>query len=53
MAGLAWITVPVGLGLIALAMLDVFLTVLHIQVERPISNPGTSATVADPTHGQS
>jgi len=38
MAGLAWITIPLGLVLIALAMLDVFLTVLHIQVESPISN---------------
>jgi hypothetical protein len=38
MAGLAWIAVPLGLGLIALAMLDVFLTVLHVQVESPISN---------------
>jgi hypothetical protein len=38
MAGLAWIAVPLGVGLIALAMLDVFLTVLHVQVESPISN---------------
>jgi len=38
MAGLAWMTVPLGLGLIAVAMLDVFLTVLHVQVESPISN---------------
>jgi hypothetical protein len=36
--GLAWITIPLGLGLIVLAMLDVFLTVLHIQIESPISN---------------
>src|SRR3954454_22474703 len=38
MAGLAWIAVLLGLGLIGLAMLDVFLTVLHVQVESPISN---------------
>jgi len=36
--GLAWLTVPIGLALIGLAMLDVFLTVLHVQVESPISN---------------
>lgn len=38
MDGLAWIAIPLGLGLIVLAMLDVFLTVLHIQLESPISN---------------
>ena len=38
MDGFAWIAIPLGLGLIALAMLDVFLTVLHVQVESPISN---------------
>jgi len=36
--GLAWIAIPIGLGLIGLTMLDVFLTVLHVQVESPISN---------------
>jgi hypothetical protein len=36
--GLVWITVPIGLTLVGLAMLDVFLTVLHIQVESPLSN---------------
>jgi hypothetical protein len=35
---LAWITIPFGLTLVGLAMLDVFLTVLHVQVESPISN---------------
>ena len=35
---LAWTAVPLGLGLIVLAMLDVFLTVLHVQIESPISN---------------
>jgi hypothetical protein len=35
---LVWITVPFGLLLIATAMLDVFLTVLHTQAESPISN---------------
>jgi hypothetical protein len=35
---LAWATIPLGLALIGLAVLDVFLTVLHIQVESPISN---------------
>jgi ion channel len=35
---LGWVTVPMGLGLIGLAMLDVFLTVLHVQIESPISN---------------
>ena len=38
MDGLAWLGIACGLVLIALAMLDVFLTVLHIQVESPISN---------------
>jgi hypothetical protein len=38
MAGLTLIAVPLGLVLIALGMLDVFLTVLHVQVESPISN---------------
>jgi hypothetical protein len=35
---LAWISIPIGLGCIMLAGLDVFLTVLHTQVESPISN---------------
>lgn len=35
---LAWIAVPLGLLLVGTAMLDVFLTVLHTQVESPISN---------------
>ena len=35
---LAWIAIPLGLGLIGLAILDVFLTVLHLQAESPISN---------------
>ena len=34
----AWLAVPCGLALIALGLLDVFLTVLHVQVESPISN---------------
>ena len=34
----AWIAIPLGLGLIGLSLLDVFLTVLHIQVESPVSN---------------
>jgi hypothetical protein len=38
MITLSWLTVPFGLALIALSLLDVFLTVLHIQVESPISN---------------
>lgn len=38
MPDLAWITLPLGLVCIALAGLDVFLTVLHTQVESPISN---------------
>ena len=38
MDGLAWLVIPLGLVLIALAVLDVFLTVLHVQVESPISN---------------
>ncbi|MGE3913937.1 MAG: potassium channel family protein [Chloroflexota bacterium] len=37
-AALPWITVPLGLVLIILVMVDVFLTVLHVQVESPISN---------------
>jgi len=36
--GLVWLTVPLGLAMIVLAMLDVFLTVLHVQMESPISN---------------
>jgi hypothetical protein len=35
---LAWICIPLGLCCIVLAGLDVFLTVLHTQVESPISN---------------
>jgi hypothetical protein len=35
---LAWIAVPPGLVLIALATLDILLTVLHVQVESPFSN---------------
>jgi hypothetical protein len=35
---LAWLAVPLGLALIGLSLLDVFLTVLHVQVESPISN---------------
>jgi hypothetical protein len=35
---LPWLTVPLGLLLVATAMLDVFLTVLHTQAESPISN---------------
>ena len=38
MPAYAWITVPLGLGTIALAMLDIAMTVLHIQIESPISN---------------
>jgi hypothetical protein len=37
-ASIAWVTVPLGLALIFLGVLDVFLTVLHVQVESPISN---------------
>lgn len=35
---LIWVGVPLGLLLISLAVLDIFLTVLHIQSESPISN---------------
>ena len=38
MQSLAWISIPLGLTCILLAGLDVFLTVLHVQVESPISN---------------
>src|SRR5215207_1005453 len=33
-----WLTVPLGLGLILLSVLDIFLTVLHIQAQSPLSN---------------
>ncbi len=33
-----WLTIPLGLFLIGMSVLDVFLTVLHVQVESPISN---------------
>ena len=33
-----WLALLLGLGLISIAVLDVFLTVLHVQVESPISN---------------
>ena len=33
-----WLAVPIGTALILLALLDVSLTVLHVQVESPISN---------------
>jgi hypothetical protein len=35
---LTWISIPLGLACIFLAGLDVFLTVLHTQIESPISN---------------
>ncbi len=35
---IGWLTVPLGLLLIGGAMLDVMLTVLHVQAESPISN---------------
>lgn len=40
MEGLAlhWVAWPVGIGLIALGVLDISLTVLHIQDESPVSN---------------
>lgn len=38
MVDLAWIAIPLGLALIGLSVLDVFMTVLHTQVESPISN---------------
>ena len=34
---LAWIAVPLGAGLICVSLLDVGLTVLHVQTESPIS----------------
>lgn len=38
MVDLAWIAIPLGLALIGVSVLDVFMTVLHTQVESPISN---------------
>lgn len=38
MPDLSWISIPLGLTCITLAGLDVFLTVLHTQIESPISN---------------
>ena len=35
---LTWAAVPLGLALIGLSVLDVCMTVLHVQVESPISN---------------
>lgn len=35
---LSWLSVPLGLALITVTLLDVFLTVLHVQVESPFSN---------------
>jgi hypothetical protein len=34
----SWTAVPAGIALISIALLDVFITVLHTQVESPISN---------------
>ena len=34
----SWLAVPFGLGLIGLGLLDIFMTVLHVQVESPFSN---------------
>jgi hypothetical protein len=34
----AWIAIPLGLALIGVSVLDVLMTVLHTQVESPISN---------------
>jgi len=34
----SWLSIPLGLALLVLGLLDVFLTVLHVQVESPISN---------------
>ena len=34
----SWLAVPLGAGLIAVTLLDVFMTVLHVQVESPLSN---------------
>ena len=34
----SWIVIPLGIGLIVCAALDVFLTVLHIQAESPLSD---------------
>jgi len=35
---LTWLALPIGLGLTLLTLLDVFMTVLHVQAESPISN---------------
>lgn len=33
-----WLAFPFGIGLIVMALLDIFLTVLHIEAESPFSN---------------
>ena len=38
MTDLSWLALPIGLGLTLLTLLDVFMTVLHVQAESPISN---------------
>src|SRR5215210_7048327 len=35
---MSWLLVPIGLACILVTLLDIFLTVLHIQRESPISN---------------
>jgi hypothetical protein len=35
---LTWLAVPLGLACVALSVLDIFLTVLHVQAESPISS---------------
>ncbi len=37
MSDLTWLAIPLGIGLLGVALLDVFLTVLHIQAQSPIS----------------
>ena len=38
MDSLTWLAIPIGLGFILLTLLDIFLNVLHVQRESPISN---------------
>lgn len=38
LAPLPWLAIPLGLLLIGVSLLDVFLTVLHVQAESPFSN---------------
>src|SRR4051794_11111619 len=51
MQSVAWITIPLGLLLIGLAVLDIFLTVLHVQGESPISNRVTRQLGGPPPGG--